>query len=46
MRKLLLLALAAVTVTFSASAARGDVNNDGEVSISDVNAIIDIILAS
>lgn len=46
MRKLLLLALAAVTVTFSASAARGDVNNDGEVNIADVNAVIGYILSS
>ena len=33
--------------TFNANAAvRGDVNGDGEVSISDVNAVIDMILTS
>ena len=30
---------------FAASAARGDVNGDGEVNIADVNAVIDIILS-
>ena len=45
MRKILLLTLVAVAVTFSASAARGDVNSDGEVNIADVNAVIGYILS-
>ena len=40
------MALALVLTSVSAIAAvRGDVNNDGEVSISDVNMVIDIILS-
>ena len=44
MKKLLLALLAMATVT-GAHAVTGDANGDGEVSISDVNAVIDIILA-
>ena len=45
MRKILLLALMVMASAFAASAARGDVNGDGEVNIADVNAVIDIILS-
>ena len=38
--------MALVTLAFVTNAAsiKGDVNNDGEVNIADVNAIIDVIL--
>lgn len=38
--------VALVTLAFVTNAAsiKGDVNNDGEVNIADVNAIIDVIL--
>ena len=35
----------ALTMTLNAHAATGDVNNDGEVNISDVNALIDMIMS-
>ena len=38
-------ALLALMIGFSASAVTGDVNNDGEVNISDVNTLIDLILS-
>ena len=45
--KTLFLIIALALTTFNANAAvRGDVNGDGEVSISDVNAVIDMILTS
>ena len=40
----MLLALALTAVSASA-AQHGDINNDGEVGISDLNALIDMILA-
>ena len=44
--KRILLALALTLASVSANAAsRGDVNDDGEVNIADVNAVIDIILS-
>ncbi len=43
--KKLLLAILAVATAMSVHALTGDVNGDGEVGISDVNAIIDIILS-
>ena len=42
--KKLLLALLAVMTAFAASAATGDVNSDGEVNLSDVNTLIEMIL--
>ena len=42
--KQLLLALTAL-LAFTAGAMTGDVNGDGEVSVSDVNAVIDLILS-
>ena len=45
MKRILLFALLTVSLAFSASAATGDVNSDGEVNISDVNALIDMILS-
>ena len=45
MKKLFLLALLTLTIGLSASALSGDVNGDGEVNISDVNALIDLILS-
>ena len=45
--KSFLLAMALALTSLSANAAvRGDVNSDGEVGISDVNAIIDMILTA
>ena len=41
----LLLALTAMLFAFTAGAMTGDVNGDGEVSVSDVNAVIDLILS-
>ena len=46
MRKILLLVLTLMAFAFNAQAATGDVNSDGEVNISDVNALIDIILST
>ena len=45
MKKILLFALLTLAMAFRATAATGDVNNDGEVNISDVNALIDMILS-
>ena len=45
MKKKLLLVLMAMTFSLGASAMIGDVNNDGEVNISDVNALIDLVLS-
>ena len=45
MKKILLFAIMALTMTLNAHAATGDVNNDGEVNISDVNALIDMIMS-
>ena len=44
MKKILLLAFLTTMISLSASALTGDVNTDGEVNISDVNAVIDSIL--
>ena len=44
MKKIFLIALLSMTFCLNASAMTGDVNNDGEVNISDVNAIIDLVL--
>lgn len=44
MKKFYLLALLTMLVALPAGAKAGDVNGDGEVNISDVNAVIDIIL--
>ena len=44
MRRILLFAFLMMASAFAASAARGDVNGDGEVNIADVNAVIDVIL--
>ena len=44
MRKVLLLVFSFLALAFSAQAAKGDVNNDGEVNISDVDVVIGIIL--
>ena len=44
MKKLLLLALSFVAIAFQASALTGDVNNDGEVTVSDVNVVISAIV--
>ena len=44
MKKILLLALMTVIIGLKATALTGDVNGDGEVNISDVNAVIDLIL--
>lgn len=43
MRKFLLL-VGAMMAVFTAGAVTGDVNNDAEVNIADVNAVIEIIL--
>ena len=45
MKRILLFALLTFALAFSATAATGDVNSDGEVNISDVNALIDMILS-
>ena len=45
MKKILLFAAITLTLTFNAQAVTGDVNNDYEVNISDVNALIDMILS-
>ncbi len=46
MKRILLLGLTAILLSLTATAAlKGDVNGDGEVSISDVNAVIDAILS-
>ena len=44
MRKILLLVLTLTAFAFNAQAATGDVNSDGEVNISDVTSIIDMLL--
>ena len=44
MKKLLLLALSFAVIAFHASALKGDVNNDGEVTVSDVNVVINAIV--
>lgn len=43
--KRILFAILAVATALSAHALSGDVNGDGEITISDVNAVIDIILS-
>lgn len=43
--KRILLALWVLTLSLSAQALTGDVNSDGEVTISDVNTLIDMILS-
>jgi len=43
--KRILFVITALTLGFTASALTGDVNGDGEVSISDINAVIDVILS-
>ena len=43
--KKILLAILAISLGLSAAAVTGDVNGDGEVSISDVNAVIDAIVS-
>ncbi|MBO4803667.1 MAG: carbohydrate-binding domain-containing protein, partial [Muribaculaceae bacterium] len=45
MRKTILLVLTLLAFAFNAQAMTGDVNNDGEVNISDVNTLIDQILS-
>ena len=45
MKRILLFALVTLTIAFSTQAATGDVNGDGEINISDVNALIDMILS-
>ena len=45
MKRILLFALLTFALALSATAAKGDVNSDGEVNISDVNALIDMILS-
>ena len=44
MKKIFLIALLSMTFCLNASAMTGDVNNDGEVNISDVSFVIDVIL--
>jgi len=44
MKKLLLLALSVMAMAFQAAAITGDVNNDGEVTVSDVNMVISAIV--
>ena len=46
MKKFFAFAILALALAFNAAANSGDVNGDGEVSISDVNAVIDMILSS
>jgi len=43
--KRILFMFVALTLSITASALTGDVNGDGEVSISDINAVINIILS-
>ncbi len=45
MKRILLFVLLTFALALSATAATGDVNSDGEVNISDVNALIDMILS-
>ena len=45
MKRIILFAILTLAMALSATASTGDVNSDGEVSISDVNALIDMILA-
>ena len=45
MKKILFAFLASMVAFASSAAIPGDVNNDGEVNISDINAIIDMILS-
>ena len=44
MKRLLSVIVLAGVLAFNASALTGDVNGDSEVNISDVNALIDMIL--
>lgn len=44
MKKFLFVFLASMVAFASSAATSGDVNNDGEVNISDINAVIDMIL--
>ncbi len=46
MKKTLLLVLLTLMLPLQVGARTGDVNDDGEVNISDVNALIDLILSS
>ena len=46
MKKFFAFTILAIAFAFNAGAMTGDVNGDGEVSISDVNAVIDMILSS
>ena len=45
MKRIILFAILTLAMALSATASTGDVNSDGEVSISDVNALIDMILS-
>ena len=45
MKRIILFAILTLTMTLSATASTGDVNSDGEINISDVNALIDMILS-
>ena len=45
MKKILFIILLSMTFCLNAGAMTGDVNNDGEVNISDVNALIDLVLS-
>ena len=44
MKKILFVLLLSLATLAASAATRGDVNNDGEVNISDINDVIDIIL--
>ena len=46
MKRILLLAAFISAMTLQASALNGDVNGDGEVTVSDINAVIEVILGS
>ena len=45
MKRIILFAILTLALALSATASTGDVNSDGEVNISDVNALIDMILS-
>ena len=45
MKRIILFAILTLAMALSATASTGDVNSDGEVNISDVNALIDMILS-
>ena len=46
MKRIFTLVILALSLTMAASARTGDVNDDGEVNISDVNVLIDYILTT